>query len=99
MDFKNLDKVKFLVNDATGLEIMYAYDDLVFSEHGVFIIQFDKENENNYICYFHKDCDPKEQSSLLEKLTKSCKLNNCTLKFEGNFVYNQKGEEVEIIFT
>jgi hypothetical protein len=39
---RDLEKIRFIINEATGLDLAYAYDDLVFSEHGVFIVQFEE---------------------------------------------------------
>jgi hypothetical protein len=35
-----LEKVRFIIKDACGIDVGYAYDDLVFAEHGLFLIQF-----------------------------------------------------------
>ena len=41
--FFELEKAKFIIKDATNLDVAYAYEDLVFSEHGIFILQFHKQ--------------------------------------------------------
>lgn len=98
MMFRNIDKVKFLVNDATGLDIMYAYEDLVFPEHGAFIIRFDEKNENNFFCFFNNECPDNEQKKILDKLNVTCANNNCTINNSGKFSFTQKEQEVEINF-
>jgi hypothetical protein len=35
----NIEKIRFIIKDATGLDVMYAYEDLFFAEHGVFLIK------------------------------------------------------------
>ena len=68
MKFRPLEKVRTILQTAIGLDIMYAYDDLVFTEHGVFLFQFDNENEQQIICYSHEDFDPQERANQLQKL-------------------------------
>ncbi len=99
MKFRDLEKVRIIIKDATGLDISYAYDDLVFSEHAVFLLQFDDNNENNFFCYFHKDCIPKEQKSIVKSLTEVCKKKGCTLIPKGAFTLKQKGKKLDIHFS
>lgn len=99
MKKRNIDKVRFLIKDATGLDVMYAYEDLVFPDHGAFIICFDDENEHNFFCYFHEDCLEAERKDLSKKLEKTCALNKCTLVPKGTYQYEQKGEEIDIKFS
>ena len=72
---RNLEKVKFIVKEATGLDIAYAYDDLVFSEHGVFMIQWDNIIENQLYCYFHKDCITDDMMQMIENQLSLCLQN------------------------
>lgn len=98
MEFRNLDKIRFIINDATNLDIAYAYDDLVFPEHTTFIIQFDDENKSNYFLYFHEDCIGKNKIELHAKLAGSAKANKSTMEEKGTFTLEQVGEEVKIHF-
>ena len=98
MKFRDLEKVRSIVQEATGLEISYAYDDMVFPEHTVFIIQFDDSNDNNFFCYFREDTESEERGKIMEKLTGECEERKCTLVNKGFFDLVQKGEEVEIHF-
>lgn len=98
MIYRDLEKVRVIIEDATGLEVSYAYDDLVFPDHTAFIIQFDDAKETNFFCYFHRDCINGEQKKLEENLTASCLKQKCTLITKGSFELLQKGEEVEIHF-
>jgi hypothetical protein len=86
---------------ATGLEISFAYEDLVFPEHSSFLFQFDDLNAQNLFCFFHKECDQTEKKQILKKLTESSLKNNCTLIDKGRFNLNQNEEEkidIEFIF-
>lgn len=98
MKFRDLEKVRQIIMDATSLDVVYAYDDLVFPEHAAFLIRFDDEDENNFFCYFHKDCIAEDQNKLLESLQGVSNQKDCQLLFKGLFDMKQKGEEVEIHF-
>lgn len=98
MKFRDLEKVRTIVQEATGLDISYAYDDLVFPEHTAFIIQFDDSNDNKLYCYFREESELKERKNIIEKLTDTCTAKKCTLVIKGFFDLVQKGEEVEIHF-
>ena len=50
-----LEKVRFIIKDACGLDVAYAYDDLVFAEHGLFIIQFTDKAGNQLGCWFNNE--------------------------------------------
>jgi len=96
MEYRDLEKVRSIIDDATGLEIAYAYDDLVFPDYTAFIIQFDDKKSTNFFIYFHEDCDEKE--TLFENISKACAEKKCTLTQKGDFKLEQKGEEVELQF-
>ena len=98
MEYKDLELVRSIIKDATDLDIIYTYNDLVFPEHSKFIIQFDNENENNYFCYFRDNCSTYEQENILSNLIIASHQRNCTLVSDGVFELNQIGEEVEIQF-
>lgn len=98
MIYRDLEKVRVIIDQATGLEVSYAYEDLVFPDHTAFIIQFDDAKATNFFCYFHKDCNPADVKDLEDKLSSSCHKQKCTLSFKGSFELEQKGEEVNIHF-
>jgi len=98
MIFRDLEKVRAVIKEATDLDIAYAYDDLVFPEHAAFMIEFDAEKNNRFYCYFHKDCLPDSKTEILNDLTLSFKKRGCSLASKGSFTLDQKGEEIEIRF-
>ncbi len=98
MIFRDLEKVRVIVKEATDLDIAYAYDDLVFPEHAAFLIQFDAESDTRFNCFFHQDCFPDAAADILENLKLSFKKQECTLVSKGSFTLNQKGQEIEIKF-
>jgi hypothetical protein len=98
MIFRDLERIRLVVKDATNLDIAYAYDDLVFPEHAAFLIQFDDQTKSNYFCYFHVDCLPDAAAEILANLTNSCKKHSSSLVSKGSFTLKQKGQEIEIKF-
>ena len=99
MKFRDLETVRKIVLDATGLDITYAYDDLVFPEETVFIMQFDDKNTDNIFVHFHEDCEVPARNNVIKVLTKSCEEYKCSLTYKGTFVLDEKGENMNINFT
>jgi len=96
MEYRNLEKVRSIIDEATGLAVGYAYDDLVFPDYTAFIIQFNDTDSTNFFCYFHEDCN--ERKTLFNDLTEACKKQRCTLTLKGDYKLEQKEEEVELQF-
>jgi hypothetical protein len=95
-----LEKVRFVIKDACNLDIAYAYDDLVFSEHGLFIIQFQDKAGNELICWFNNECVEQSKVAMFNSLSNTANLNNSIIRCKGTFQMNQKenSEEIEIQF-
>jgi len=85
---------------ATALNITYTYDDLVFVEHNVFIIQFDDDNPKNLKLFFNVDCEEETAKKLENQLTASAKEKLFSITCSGKFEMAQKegAEEVDIKF-
>ena len=94
--FHNLDKVKFIVKDATGLDILYAYQDLVFSEHGVILFQFDADDVNLLRCWVNTQCYESEKNKMLRSLKITAGLNDMKIDYQGKFEMTQKEDEEQI---
>ncbi|VBB44705.1 conserved hypothetical protein [uncultured Paludibacter sp.] len=95
-----LEKARFIIKDAVQLDISYAYDDLIFSEHGLFIIQFVKENKNKLYCWFNTTTTNDFKKSTFTALETTCNLNKMIIEYKGDFEISQKenGEELDIKF-
>lgn len=92
--FYELEKVRFIIKDGSGLDVAYAYEDLVISEHGIFIMQFADKTSKSMYCWFNKDCNDNERFSLFKSLTTSAQLNKMKLEYKGKFeMVQQDGEE------
>ena len=99
MSYRNLEAVRSIIKDATGLDVTYAYEDLVFPEHGAFMVQFDDKNHNNFFCYFHPDCNPRDKDEIYKQLTETSSRNKFSIENKGKFLLRQKGEDIEISFS
>jgi len=91
-----LEKVRFIIKDACGLDVAYAYDDLVFAEHGLFIIQFTDKAGSQLGCWFNNDILEAEEINIFDSLAKTASLNNAAITYKGRFVMKQKLESDEI---
>lgn len=98
MNYRDLEAVRQIVVDATGLDIMYAYEDLVFPEHGAFMIQFDDKKNNQLYCYFHEDCKPDDQKNILESISNESLKKKCFIEMKGMYTFSQQGENIQIQF-
>lgn len=98
MVYRDLEKVRVMVKEATDLDIAYAYDDLVFPENTAFIIRYDQFSDEKFSCFFRIDCLPEARQKILNDLCESFVRNGCELDDKGNFRLEQKEREVEIHF-
>ncbi len=67
IQFRPLGEVLEMVQKI-GFNISYAYDDLLFSEHNVFILRFDGLNERNVWLHFNCDCEQKTVNTITNQL-------------------------------
>ncbi len=98
MKLRNIEAVRGIIKEATGLDITYAYEDLVFPEHVAFMIQFDDTNDKNLFCFFHVDCNPNDKTKLYKRMNEVSTESNYTIENKGIFNLSQKGEDVVIRF-
>ncbi len=78
---KPLGKITAILADL-GLEVTYAYDDLVFVQHSAFLLQF-TDQPNVLKLFTNTDCDPKEANDVA-----------CNIVFafhEGGFIADPSG--------
>ncbi|TVM18234.1 hypothetical protein DPQ33_05620 [Oceanidesulfovibrio indonesiensis] len=45
------------IMETIGLEATYAYDDLVFASHNVYLVQFPEDAGGSLRLFFNKDCE------------------------------------------
>lgn len=99
MNLRPLGTAKEIIN-TTGLDVTYAYDDLVFVEHSPFLIQFDDDNPKNLKLYFNLDCEADAAEKLEAQLTIAATAKDFTIQKSGKFTLKQKeaSEEFEVKF-
>ena len=97
--FRPLGEIIDMVS-ATGLDVSYAYEDLVFSEHSVFIIKFDDSIKDSLHLYFNTDCDDDVACDIEQKLIKASMEKGIDLILKGSFELKSKenSQEIEIAF-
>jgi hypothetical protein len=79
-----------------GFEPGYAYDDLVFSDNAVFLIQFDNADEKTLNLFFNEDCLQDFASEITIKMNEAARKENFTLVSKGKFSLNQENDKDEI---
>lgn len=81
-----------------GLEVTYAFEDLVFVEHSAFLFQF--FTSQKIALYFNKDCPDDDASQLEQQVINSGAKKELTIMRKGRFSISQKeGEEnLELLF-
>ena len=99
IQLRPLGEVRDIVQ-ATGLDISYAYEDLVFSDHSAFILRFDDNIQKRLYLYFNIECDSEKIKILRNKLINASKISDFKIIRAGKFVLTQlEGkEEIEIKF-
>ena len=81
MSLRPLGKVLSVV-ESLGLEVTYAYDDLVFVEHGAFVLQFLKE-PGQLACFTNAECTREEAERDVLRLTSAFGESGLSLTAEG----------------
>lgn len=99
MNYRDLEEVRQIILEGVGLEVSYAYDDLVFPENTVFLIQFDDVNTDNLFCHFHQDLEESARVNILKELSEECAKRKCTIAAKGSFVLVEKEGGVDIEFS
>lgn len=99
IQFRPLGKVSNIIQ-ATGLEMSYAYDDLVFADNSVFIIRFSDKSDSEIHLYFNVDCELIEKKRLEKIIRDEANNEKLTLLTVGDFSLQQiEGkEEISIVF-
>lgn len=100
LELYELEKVRFFIKDACGLDVAYAYDNLVFAEHGLFIVQFLEKSGIELACWFNLEINEENEIRMFDSLAKTVTLNGSYISYKGKFEMNQKAnsEEIDIKF-
>ncbi len=87
--------------EAVGLGLEYNYEDLVFVEKNMFLIQFNIESEKKINIYFNEDCEPKAASKYEGLLLVESVAREMTIEVCGTYslAAQENSEEVEIVLS
>jgi hypothetical protein len=98
--FRELEKTRQLIVNGTGLEITWAYDDLVFVEHNAFIIRFDDNDTHAIHCYFNVDCQAEKAEQLFNALLNAAPETGMSISNAGLYELcdGKSEEEIDIKF-
>ena len=95
MDIRPLGKVRDLV-ESIGFDISYAYDDLVFSDHSMFILRFDDKDPRNLYLYFNKECEEQEALKVGLNVINAGKVGGFKVLNSGHFEVYQAEDKEEL---
>ncbi|NTV53361.1 MAG: hypothetical protein HGA76_10175 [Candidatus Firestonebacteria bacterium] len=78
--------------ESMGLEVTYAYADLIFVAHNAFVLQMG-ENPETVNLYFNQESDIALRPSLAAELSRHGQENNLTVVEQGLFSLEQAADE------
>ncbi len=86
------------VLEKMGLEVTYAYEDIVYVSHSAFILQMGEKGEDVYF-YFNIDSNEDDREEVVKQLTDAAVESGLNFIHNGLFEMTQKDEEnVELKF-
>lgn len=95
IDIRPLGKLRELV-ESIGFDISYAYDDLVFSDHSLFILRFDDENPEQLYLYFNKEAEADVTAKVGVNVVEAGALSGFKVINSGHFEVWQAEDEEEL---
>lgn len=90
MNTKPLGKITAILADL-GLEVTYAYDDLVFVQHSAFLLQFTDEPATLKL-FINADCDSAEANSIASDIVLACDRAAFTIEPTGRYTLAQNDD-------
>lgn len=88
---RELGKITALLADL-GLEVTYAYDDLVFVQHSAFLLQF-TDKADVLKLFTNTECDPGEANEAAANMIPACDKGGFTVEPAGKFSLAQNEDE------
>lgn len=82
--------------EKTDLQVTYNYDDLIFVDKNMFIIQFDDNKDKNLKLHFNNDITTDVEKIILKKLETAAKEFNYTITQEGYYLMDGSEDEEKI---
>lgn len=86
------------IMEAIGFEATYAYDDLVFASHNVFMVQFPEHAGEPLRLFFNKDCEEDAAYAVENAFVQEAEKRNLGAVRAGRYdiVDNEDEEEIEV---
>ena len=84
MNLRPLGLAKETIDDL-HLEVVHAYDDLLFVEHNLFLVQFDDRQQRNFKVFFNVECEDGTAARLEQALSSSARARECSIENCGKF--------------
>jgi len=82
-----------------GLEVTYAYDDLVFVQHSAFLLQFTAEPKTLKL-FTNAECDPREANTAASGIVLAFDQNGFSVNPAGKYTLKQNEDEtLSLSFT
>lgn len=95
LEYRPLGKLRDLV-ESIGFDISYAYDDLVFSDHSLFILRFDDEKPERLYLYFNKEAEEKVASKVSKSVVEAGMIGGFSIISSGQFEVCQAEDKEEL---
>lgn len=87
------------VIEAMGLDVTYAYDDLVFIEHNAFLLRMGEQGEQVYL-FFNEDSDPDSRGEVKKQLTEQASSKGLQISSSGTYVMKPREDDrIDIHFN
>jgi len=78
--------------EAMGLEVTYAYDDLVFVEHNAFLLRMGEKGEQVYL-YFNEDSNSDSRGEMTRQLASQASPKGLQIMNSGTYVMKPRDDE------
>ncbi|MBN2162607.1 MAG: hypothetical protein JXR25_10620 [Pontiellaceae bacterium] len=88
---RELGKITAILADL-GLEVTYAYDDLVFVQHSAFLLQF-TEDPTVLKLFTNTECNPQEANSVASNVVLEFDKGGFTADPSGHYTISQNDDE------
>jgi hypothetical protein len=80
------------VVEAMGLEVTYAYEDLVFISYNAFLLRMGRQGERVHL-YFNEESDPAGRPKITEQLTEAASSRSLEIVNSGTYTMNPRPDK------
>lgn len=95
--FRPLSRIQQILKEI-GLDMTYAYEDLVFAEHNAFLLQFGEKGEEVFL-HFNTESDPLKRDEIATKLKDAGAQHELTITKKGLYTLVQdQHEQMKLTF-